>query len=578
MVAIEKFWKKPEVDAASTHPTTEGIIIEGECFHVAPFNERLILDLTTPHGVSSGNFIAFLFWLGRFGCHVVKVEENMEISPVHSQYYQLTIGQKQQLEGQIKSGLAGITTAVSDFELLEHDLRKYSDFMEIFEKIEKGRREKNNDLVMQGEQSLKAIFIDEVDAHTGEGIALRSIAPRWPTIIADFMKLDDEDFDPGKIGKKLQVSEAEGVVLSTKNKLYKQWKNVFVETVKGRYGRIMGLVRARKKSIDEYRNMLKPYIMRYRGINELGATPEGRQKLAAASWINSKGQAVSLEFSTLWAYKPLHPADLFKAPVQAMVDKVSPLSMPFPQEFKERIRKDMDAIKEAKLDKVTMHSSGVEPLDKWSLQFVKYIEEEYKIKFSTVEILKIREEFVDFCDKKSWYSPYYSVIEMKPNRTVIRMPDGTEIENLMIDKISLYLDSLNVMLARFFEVNAQEKEMENYIGEMLGEVAVTEMQGKLVSGIKSIDDIASGQFPGVYGKEIPKEEGKKEKSKADKAKDTMKKFGFGMMLVKPGPYETNFDDRITGPYFTEMAASMWSPVISFLKAEFKVPGAHARGR
>jgi len=471
--AIDKFWKLPEIDAAVTRDTKEGIIIEGECYHVAPYNQHLILDFTTPHGVASGVFIGFIFWLGRFGCHTIKIDENMEISPVHSQYYQLTIGQKQQLETQIKSGLAGITTAVSDFELLEHDLRKYKDFLEIFEKIEKGKREKKNDLMMEGEQSLKAIFIDEVDAHTGEGISLRSIAPRWPTIIADFMKLDDEDVDPGKIGKKLQVSEAEGVVLSTKNKLYKQWKNVFVETVKGRYARIMGLVRARKKSIDEYRNMLKPYIMRYRSIKELGSTPEGRAKLDGLSTIHTKGQAVSVEYSTLWSFKPLHPSDLFKAPVtQALIEDVDVLRMPFPPEFKERLRKDKEAVKAAKLDKVKIHPSGIEPLDKWALVFLKCIEDEYKIKFSTVDILKAREEFCKMCDEKRWYSPYFAVIDMKVDRTVIRMPDGSEIENLMLNTITSYMDTLNVMLARFFEKMAKEKDMENYIGEMLGEVAI----------------------------------------------------------------------------------------------------------
>jgi len=353
---------------------------------------------------------------------------------------------------------------------------------------------------------------------------------------------------------------------------------MFIETVKGRYARIMGLVHARKKSIDEYRNMLKPYIMRYRSIKELGSTPQGRNVLQQLSWMYTKGQAMSFELSTIWAFKHLTPGDLFKAPTQTLSEKsINVLALPFPQKFKERIKRDMEAVKAAGVDKTMTHPSGIEPLDKWALVFLKYIEEEYKIKLSTVEILQARDTFVDLCSKKGWTSPYFSVVEIKPGRSVIRMPDGAELEDLMLDKVSLYMDTINVMLARFFEIKAQEKEMENYIGEMLGEVAIGEMEGKVVTSIKSIDDIASGEFPRVFGAEVPEKKGKG--METDKAvKNTMKKIGLNISFIKPGPYETTFEDRITGLYFTEMGSSVWNPVISFLKGEFKVPGWRAKGR
>ena len=98
-----------------------------------------------------------------------------------------------------------------------------------------------------------------------------------------------------------------------------------------------------------------------------------------------------------------------------------------------------------------------------------------------------------------------------------------------------------------------------------------------MASIKSIDDIAGGEFPGVFGKEIPKEEESKKKGKDDKVKDAMKKMGFTFGFIKPGPYETTFEDRINGPYFTELGSSFWNPIIDYLKGGFKVPGKRAKG-
>ena len=126
-----------------TEWTLNGFIIPGECYHVAPLNQRTIVEFDALQGTFGGPFIGFLSQLGKWGFHREKPEEWIEVSPAHPEYYQTTIQQKQQLEAQIKSGLASIGTAVADFELVYHDVRKYKDFLQHFEKMERGKKEKN---------------------------------------------------------------------------------------------------------------------------------------------------------------------------------------------------------------------------------------------------------------------------------------------------------------------------------------------------------------------------------------------------------------------------------------------------
>lgn len=565
MVVVEGLWKNPKIEKAITNPTSEGFIIEGQAFHVSPYNQRMILDLTTPPGKGSPILIGFLFQLKKWGFHVEKVGEWMEVSPVHAPYYEITIRQKQTLERQIKEGLAGISSAVSDFELLLHDLRKYKEYLDYFEMIERGKKEKNTELIKKGEQTLKAIFIDQVDVHTGEGIALKLIAPRWPTIIADFMKLKDEDTDPKNIAKTYKVSEAEGVVLATKNKLYMEWRGMFKETVTGRYERIKGLVNARKKSIQEYRNMLRPYVTRFRSIRELGETPEGRRVLEGISWYRPAAHAVSVDISTIWAFKAYHPPELFKAPPKVFEERKNIFRIKFPGEFKETIkrafRKNPELVK--KYAKVSASPTGIEPLDKWVWMLIPEIENGYKIKFTVADILDTREKLFDLYAKYGWSKDaYFMVLEFTNSRSVMRMPDGSEMEDLWLEPFRSYMDTQNVILLRLLELKAKEKELENYIAQMLGESA--EFKGKKTT----IEEIVKEEYPLLFeGKPLPeKKEGKKSKAGG------LLKEKVLHSLIKPGPYETTFDERITTMYFRELADVLWKPALNYLKGSVGVPG------
>jgi len=553
ILAIDKLRDEP-----SFPKTSDGFMVEGEVYHVPPYNHRPILDFTSEPGKGSAVLFSFLFWLSKWRFRVVQAHSSMEISPVHSQYYQLTIQQKQQLEGQIKSGLASVMSAASDFELLFHDLRKYREHVELFEKIDKGKKEKKENLIKEGEQSLKAIFIDGVDVHTGEGIALKLIAPRWPTIIADFMQITDEDKDPKSIAKKYNISEAEGVVLATKNKLYIEWKKIFWQTVYDRFNRMFAMCKARKKSIKEYKDMLKPYITRHRSIVELGSTLEGRKFLAGTSWTRPGAQAVSVDRSVIWAFKSFHPPDFYRAGTENLTEeKIDVRRMPFPREFREMAAKNYEALKEANLNEVEISINGIEPLDKYVVKYIPDIEKHYGIKFTPANILEVRKSFFDMCKEMSWYDPYFCVLDMTIVRMTFRLPNGSELEDITIAPFLPYLDTQNIMLLRMLEIKAQELELERYIAEMIGEMP----EGK------KVEDLLE-EYSDLF--EYKKEE---EKEKKKKKSDVLSKVGLeGFSLFRRGPYEPHFEDRVNGPYFREMNDFAISPAIDFWKGAFGVPG------
>jgi len=220
----------------------------GHAICATPFEAHTAIDYTGQPGSTTGLYYSLAFQLGKWEYNgVAKADEWIEVSPVHAQYYQLTQQQKTDLEGKIKTGLASTSQAIADMELLMHDLRKYKEFLNYFgyrtkRQIDAMSKKKvfsgdddydelyidDSDAKKRADgHSLRAVFIDQVDAHTGEAMALRSIVQRWPTLISDFMKLKDEDMDVDKVRKTLDVSRAEAVVLVTKNKLFVEWKSLF---------------------------------------------------------------------------------------------------------------------------------------------------------------------------------------------------------------------------------------------------------------------------------------------------------------------------------------------------------------
>lgn len=559
----------------------------GEGINCNPLDQNITLDFTSQMGGCTGAYYGISVLLGKWGFERVKVSESIFVSPVNKGYYELVLKEKEQLMQQIKAGLFSISEAYADLELLLHDLRKYKQYVEYFEKIreieknlkiEKDEEKKRKMLEEKKsvEQTLRAIFIDEVDIYTdlpNTPISLRSIASRWPTIISDFMKLEEEKL-PDEI--KLDVSYAEKVVLATKNKLFLEWKKMFEETVVERYKRIKELVEARKNSIEEYKSSLKPIIARYKMINDLLSSSGGRLAIFR-SFFRPDAQAFSIDSMTLWAWKPFSPAEKWKISYERHA-KISLEKAGFSkEEIEELVRKGK--IKPNEL----VDALPIEPsIDNVVRKIKSEIEKEYNIKLTAEDLFEARRRLINRYSLSPvvgtegvlWpFSPYFVFVELPMDRIVLVLPNGIQIEDLTLG-LKTYVKTQNIIIGHILEVIAREKRFEYEIGSLLGEFGID--KGKW----ETVENMLKKEFSEIYGEyKEQKEETVPEKKKTllDSILEVFSKIGnylgiSGVFIRARGPYEFIVSDRIT-KYYLKQSGMVFAEIKNYLQRVFDVPGA-----
>jgi len=572
----------------------------GEGVNANPFDQNECLDYTTSLGGCTGVYYGLMFQLGKWGFERFKISESIFVSPINKGYYDLVLGERERLAQQIKNGLASIAQAYADLELILHDLRKYREYVKLFNEIrevdEKMKREKDEKKIselknkkMKALQTLRSIFIDQVDVHTdlpNTPIALRSIASRWPTIISDFMKLDRET-SPEEI--KLDVSYAEKVVLATKNKLFLSWLEMFEKTVVERYERLKELAVARENSVKEYKEMLKPTIARYKMINDALSSSQARGGIYT-SFFRPEAQAFSIDSMTIWAWKPFAPEEKWRA-TREYFDKISLKDAGFTdEEIEELVERGEIKEKSALIDALPIEPS----IDRIVRLIMKRINEEYRalgVELTIVDVFKARERLINQFKSHSsgatspvvWpFSPYFVFVEIPLERAVLVLPNGVQLEDLMVSNLKTYVKTQNIIIGHIMELIAKEKTLENYIDSLLGEFGF-DKEGK----IRSVKDMLKNEFVFIYGKEkdiekylSPQE--KKERKKNEKKFNIFKKFldYFGINLAfyrSYGPYEYNVTYRLAKYYF-KFSGSVFSLIKNYLNAAFQVPGAQVEVR
>lgn len=497
-----------------------------------PLEAHAVLDFTAQPGSTMGVMYSLLFQLRKWEYFVQKADDWIEVSPVHAQYYQLIHKQKEDIEGRIKSGLASVSQAVADLELLKHDERKYREFLHYLgyrtkkETIDNYKGSDKNELNLDenldklkkrvDNHSLKAVFIDQVETHTGEGISMRSIVSRWPTLITDFLRLTDDDMDVGNVKDKLNISKAEAVVLVTKNKLYAQWKLLFLGEVKSRYDRIMSLVRSREESVNSYRDWIAPFVARHKMLSE-GLGLESQRKGFRTSFIQLPGQALSVSKTEIWTWKDFMPSEIFRTPGEA--------------------------IGEARL------SGELDPYDAWTKKTLIFDKKFGLINSHPWITDKWVKEMKDEMFNEGWLSTtkvYYTFFIISLQKFNLRTPTGQELEDGVFD-VNAALMSQNVMFVKLLDLKARQEELENYVNRLLG------IKGPLG---------ASGQYS---------EEEKETFS--DNVKQFLDYFSLTFANIKKGgPYERDFDERISKYYLASMAADRFKPIVSFIKKKCGFPG------
>ena len=567
----------------------------GEGINSNPPDQNELLDYTTTLGGCTGVYYGLMFQLGKWGFERVKVSEAIFVSPINKGYYDLVWGERERLSQQIKSGLASIAQAYADLELILHDLRKYREYIKLFNDIKEAeailKREKDQKKIEDAKkkkeraiQTLRSIFIDQVDIHTdlpNTPISLRSIASRWPTIISDFMKLDNEK-SPEEI--KLDVSYAEKVVLATKNKLFLSWLEMFENSVKERYARIKELAVARENSIKEYKEMLKPIVARYKMINDMLSSSEGRTRIMKA-FFRPDAQAFSIDSMTIWAWKPFAPDEKWKAS-REYFDKIPAKEAGFTDEEIEVLKKNNKLDKDGMIDALPIEPS----IDKIVRSIAKSIEKEYNIKISALDLFEARKRLLDRFSSSVggnepvvWpFSPYFIFVEIPMDRTVLVLPNGTQIEDLVIGNLRTYVKTQNIILGHILEIIAKEKTLENYIDSLLGEFGY-DKEGKA----KKVKDMLKEEFVFIYGSAEDvekifnppaKKEEKSKKINFDLIKKFLDYFGIKATFFRSyGPYEYNLSYRLAKYYF-KYSGAIFNQIKNYLHASFQVPGAQVEVR
>jgi hypothetical protein len=533
-----------------------------------------------------------MFQLGKWGFERFKVSESIFVSQINKGYYDLVLGERERLMQQIKNGLASVAQAYADLELVLHDLRKYREYLKIFNEIREAeetiKREKDEKKIeeaknkrMRAIQTLRSIFIDQVDIHTdlpNTPIALRSIVSRWPTIISDFMKLDKEK-SPDEI--KLDVSYAEKVVLATKNKLFLSWLEMFETTVRQRYERLKELAVARENSVKEYKEMIKPLIARYKMIKDALSSSGGRTAMVKL-FFRPEAQAFSIDSMTIWAWKPFAPEEKWKAS-REYFDKIHAKKAGFTEEEIEILKKKGKIGEDEMVEALPIEPS----VDNVVREIMKRINDEYGKKYGvevTIEdLFEARKRLLSRYKsspeglKFTWpFSPYFVFLEIPMDRVVLVLPNGAQLEDLEIGNLKSYVKTQNIIIGHILEIMAKEKALESEIDLLLGEFGF-DKDNKL----KKVKEMLKEEFLFIYGSENeikeyfrPKESKteKKKKSILDYFKKILDYFGIQLTFIRAyGPYEHNVAYRIAKYYF-KYSGTIFNQIKSYLASSFQVPG------
>lgn len=492
-------------DLYKLHDIGKGGRVVGRALIGSPPEMTTILDFTGLRGSASNLYYALVFQMLNQAYTIKKVDEWMQVTPEYTEFYNITLEQKHKLEGAIKAGLTSATQAVADFELLAHDMRRYREILDYFIQARK-----------KGEQHvLRSFFVDRVDNFTGEGYSLISIVKRWPTIISDFIRMEEGWDDVKTIRQKLDVTQAEATVLRTKNELFKEWKTMFLPEVKQRYARIRNLVNARKKSVEEYRKWLKPYIVNYRLMKESLETTPGK---SLSDPLNTPGfgQSQATTGIRLWAWKPFPVSEIQKREPE-----------------------------------LSQKGFVIDPYDRFVREWQGKIEARYGVAFTEQVAREIAKQLEP-------NNLYYVFFDLTMEMTLIRTPppEGAELDDMAITCRTMIM-SQNALLLHLMELQARERAMENYIDEIIG------------AKEEDIYQSVEKEFAEEKPQRLAGLRKAHQKLRWAGAKIRPALTWVFRLFFKEGPYEINFDERIGKIYFRGVG-KYYTQFVEMAKKNMKV--------
>lgn len=494
----------------------------------AEIDQMTSINPVTLEGQAEIIYNVIMYRIAKWHWRAEKADEYIMLTPNPPPAFAPVLAQKEKLEGQIKSGLASAAQSVADYELLKHDERKYREILDYFKM---GKKD---------EHVLRALFVDRVDAYTGEGYSMITMAKRWPTIISDFIKMRSEWRETVKIKKELKVSQAEAVVLKTKNELFLEWKKLFFPDVRDRYARIKNLVESRKRSVDQYRDWLKPYLERFKRIREVSEIP-GRVGEDITNPLKFSMTPEGEIWAKLWLWKPIRPEEMGKPTI------------------------------------LRGQGHEIDPYDDWLKEKKKLVEDKYGVKFTEEDVRKFIKDWSapGYTRKKKeiiavhpgpMFDPrfiYYIFVDLDYNVGYKRGSTGPMVVEDQYFHFHPFLLSQNALVLFLLELEAKKMAFEREINELIG---VKEIEKEIT---ESIEDEFE-EMEGGEGSKVVKGI-KSARSGTHKFRRNVIRPAVGV-FVKPGPYEINVQKRISKCYGDYMGPQVADIVDLIKQTCFRLSG------
>ncbi len=564
--------------------------------------EEFTLDATTYPGRFPIFWIMLTIVPKHANFHVIKFDEGIHFGfPMHKTYMAGLEHQKEELEKNIKQGLISISQSVADLELLEHDIRKYKEYKKYLDDYFSTDESKKKDKKI-ADRFLKMIFVEQVDYHvgsTGQGPGRFSMAflrnnNLMPTIVDDFLEIEKiEDIE--EMFKQGKISGAEKNLLLTKFKSFNEWLNMFKETVERRLKRMEELKRSREKTLEEFKNWLRPHIIRLKALN-MSIENKGMGKEYKKFAINSQVTGIYVYSTTLWLFRH------FTTPWDRMEYKKPLVDYDFST-------KDDDEYYEHPLN----------PYNKWTREnlifnydyglladypwITKDLADNYAIK-AWKEYLKDRKDTI-----------YHLFLNIEINDSIF---SPIEIEDIEI-KYRPFILSHNVVLAKLMENEAHGQEFDFEVEEFMGHISsidgktivtyykkgnkyyitprfiekwlnskhdswvyklhrerIEETKRRISNKFKNINDLSEKGLSYKDMQDIFPENSfyYVKNSYENKAKAYIEDniLGHSLRWKYDLPYQTNFTDAVTYMFYRKMAKDMNRFVVDPIKGLLKIPG------
>ncbi len=412
----------------------------------------LLVNTTGSLGFINGIYYGTMFEAAKDGFKSAKIKDSVYVNPIHKGFFDLILGQKEQLEQKIKQGLVGISQSIADLELVEHDIRVYKQYKEYLDMLDSDDEDERR----KAELSLKTIFVDQVDFHVGSqggqggpgrlSMAFMRNNNIMPTIVDDFMEIKSiEDVRQNSQNQKLMyLPTVEKRMLEVKYNSYLDWLSDFNKAVRERLSRLESLHKSRLKTVEEYKEWLKPTIARHKLISDALESEGGRKDYKTMPYDISTS-ASSFNSISVWLWKGFVQPNDRPASADKIFSKINynmddagfrdPLH-PFNYWTQENL--------------IFNHSEGLVADYPWITKEWAYEKAGKYVKELSADRFKI----------------YYNFITMDIGKANFKI-GNSELEDGDF-LLNCFILSYNAMLAKLLEKDAIQEEFEMYVNDVIG--------------------------------------------------------------------------------------------------------------